>query len=209
MSRSPPPPTSPPPLRLLDPDEQAVEEGSALLLGDPLDLRVAEARVQGLTVARSLRSDLVGAGANAHLEAHLSVVAAVRARILESARGTGRSGEGAVTYAITVFNNDLLHFGGKDLHSGVTHSGRESHSGNLPAGGAVLLWLAVVVGPLGLHRRHGEDGRHSCKNEAIAMLVSLAQTDSDGLKAANLQLNFKVCKVIRTRGLWVMRSMWC
>lgn len=68
----------------------------------------------------------------------------------------------------TVLNADLLHFGGKELHSGVTHSGRESHSRNLPAGGAVLFWLAVVVGALSLHRRHGEDGRHPCKKEAIA-----------------------------------------
>lgn len=84
-----------PPLRLLDPDEQAVEERAALLLGDPLDLRVAEARVQGLAVANSLRSDLVGAGANAHLEAHLSVVAAVRAGILESAGGAGEPVRGS------------------------------------------------------------------------------------------------------------------
>lgn len=79
-----------PPLRSLDPDEQAVEERAALLLGDPLDLRVAEARVQGLAVADALGSHLVGAGADAHLEAHLSVVAAVRARVLKS---EGRTGE--------------------------------------------------------------------------------------------------------------------
>lgn len=49
---------------------------------------------------------------------------------------------------------DLLHFRGKDLHAGVAHSGREPHSGNLPAGGAVLLWLAVAVRPLRLYRGH-------------------------------------------------------
>lgn len=70
-----------------------------------------------------------------------------------------------ITVAHSGLKVDLLHFRGKDLHSGVTHSGRESHSGNLPAGGAVLFRLAVVVGALGLHRGHGEDGRHPCKNE--------------------------------------------
>lgn len=74
-------------LRSLDPDEQSVEERAALFLGDPLDLRVAEARIQGLTVAESLRSNLIGAGTDAHLESHLSVVAAVRAGVLKSAGG--------------------------------------------------------------------------------------------------------------------------
>lgn len=47
-----------------------------------------------------------------------------------------------------------LHFRGKDLHAGVAHSGGEPHSGSLPARGAVLLWLAVAVRALRLHRGH-------------------------------------------------------
>lgn len=68
-----------------------------------------------------------------------------------------------------VLKLDLLHFGGKDLHSRVTHGWRKSHSGNLPARGTVLLWLTIVVGTLGLHQRHGKDGRHPCKDEMMAM----------------------------------------
>lgn len=82
---SPPPPPS---RRSLDPDEQPVEERAALLLRDPLDLRVAEAGVQGLAVTKRLGSHLVGAGTHAHLESHLSLVAAVRAGVLKSARRT-------------------------------------------------------------------------------------------------------------------------
>ncbi|TNN67934.1 hypothetical protein EYF80_021903 [Liparis tanakae] len=67
-------PPSPPPS--LDPDQQSVEQRAALLLRDPLDLRVAEARVQGLAVAQRLRPRLVGARTHAHLEPHLGVVAA-------------------------------------------------------------------------------------------------------------------------------------
>lgn len=69
----------------LDPDQQSVEQRAALLLGDPLDLRVAEAGVQGLAVAERVRSHLVRAGPHTHLESHLSLVAAVRAGVLESA----------------------------------------------------------------------------------------------------------------------------
>ena len=69
----------------LHPDEQAVEERAALLLGDPLDLGVAEARVEGLAVAERLGSHFVGAGTHAHLESHLSLVAAVRTGVLKSA----------------------------------------------------------------------------------------------------------------------------
>lgn len=75
----------PPALQLLDPDEQSVEERAALLLRDPFDLRVAEARVQGLAVAKSLRPHLVGARTHAHLESHLSLVAAVRTGVPKSA----------------------------------------------------------------------------------------------------------------------------
>lgn len=69
----------------LHPDEQSVEERAALLLGDPLDLGVAEARVEGLAVAERLGSHFVGAGTHAHLESHLSLVAAVRTGVLKSA----------------------------------------------------------------------------------------------------------------------------
>lgn len=72
-------------LRSLDPNEQSVEERAALLLGDPLDLGVAEARVQGLAVAERRGSHLVGARAHAHLESHLSLVAAVRTGVPKSA----------------------------------------------------------------------------------------------------------------------------
>lgn len=72
----------------LDPYEQSVEECAALLLRDPLDLGVAEARVQRLTVAERLGSHLVGAGTHTHLESHLSVVAAVRTGVLKSGRRT-------------------------------------------------------------------------------------------------------------------------
>lgn len=76
----------PPPFpRSLDPNEQSVEERAALLLGDPLDLRVAEARIQGLAVAERRRSHLVGARTHAHLESHLSLVAAVRTGVPKSA----------------------------------------------------------------------------------------------------------------------------
>lgn len=79
------PNASPPSFRSLDPDEQSVEERAALLFRDPLDLRVAESRVQGLAVAERLRSHLVGAWTHTHLESHLSLVAAVRAGVPESA----------------------------------------------------------------------------------------------------------------------------
>ena len=73
-------------LRLLDPDEQPVEQRAALLLGDPLHLRVAEARVQGLAVAERLGPHLVGAWTHTHLESHLGLVAAVRAGVLKSGK---------------------------------------------------------------------------------------------------------------------------
>lgn len=130
--------TPPPSVQSLHPDEQSIEECAALLLSDPLDLWVAEARVQGLTVAKRLRSHLVGARTYAHLESHLSLVAAVRTGVLK------------------------LHFGSKDLQAGVAHGGGEPHSGHLPARGAVLFGLAVAIRPLGLYRRHREDRRCPC-----------------------------------------------
>lgn len=85
--------------RSLHPHQQAVEERAALLFRDPLDLRVAEAGVQGLAVARRrlllLRPRLVGARPHAHLEAHLGLVAAVRAGVPESV-SEGREGGGGI-----------------------------------------------------------------------------------------------------------------
>lgn len=76
----------PPSLLLsLNPDEQSVEECTALLLCDPLDLGVAEAGVEGLAVAERLRPHLVGAWTHTHLESHLGVVAAVRTGVPKSA----------------------------------------------------------------------------------------------------------------------------
>lgn len=77
---------SAPHLHSLHPHQQAVQQRAALLLGDPLDLRVAEARVQGLAVAQRLRSHLVGAGTYTHLETHLGLMAAVRTGVLKSVR---------------------------------------------------------------------------------------------------------------------------
>lgn len=75
----------------LDPDEQSIEERATLLLSDPLNLWVAKARVQGLAVAKRLRAHLVGARAYAHLESHLSLVAAVRTGVPKSVWGQGES----------------------------------------------------------------------------------------------------------------------
>lgn len=70
-------------------DEQAVEQRGALLLADPLDLRAAEARVQRLAGAQRITgTHLVGAGTHAHLEAHLSLVASLRAGVLKSTPGS-------------------------------------------------------------------------------------------------------------------------
>lgn len=71
------------------------------------------------------------------------------------------------------FQVDLLHFGGKDLHAGVAHRGGEPHSGDLPAGGAVLFWLTVAVRTLRLHRGHREDGRRPCKKMTQFRYVAL------------------------------------
>lgn len=73
-------------LRLFHSDEQSVEECAGLLLGDPLDLRVAEARIEGLALSERLRSNLVGAGSHTHLETHLGLVAAVRTGVPKSAQ---------------------------------------------------------------------------------------------------------------------------
>lgn len=117
-------------------------------------------------MAERLGAHLVRAGAHAHLEAHLSLVAAVRAGVLKSAWGEGDLSVSAPFpvcsplqtfwhfHSGVFFFGHLLHFGGKDLHAGVAHSGGEPHSGDLPAGGAVLLWLAVAIRPLRLHRGH-------------------------------------------------------
>lgn len=94
----PTPPQRPPPLRwfpsgplvLLHPYEQTVEQRAAALLGDPLDLGVAEARVQGLAQAQRLGAHLVGAGPHAHLQRHLGLVAAVGSRVPESDRRSSR-----------------------------------------------------------------------------------------------------------------------
>lgn len=65
----------------------------------------------------------------------------------------------------------LLHFGGKDLHAGIAHGWGELHSGNLLVGGAVLLWLTVIVRPFCLHWRHGEDGRRAYSNTTRDMVL--------------------------------------
>lgn len=69
-------------------DEQTVEQRGALLLADPLDLGAAEARVQRLAGAQRIAgTHLVGARTHAHLEAHLSLVAALGAGVLKSRQG--------------------------------------------------------------------------------------------------------------------------
>lgn len=140
-------------------------------------------------MAQGLRSHLVGAGTHTHLEAHLSLMTAVRTGVLKSG-GEDKEAVSCCCFFFSLslrkkpntllifqhfgFQVDLLHFGGKDLHAGVAHRGGESHSGNLPAGGAVLLWLTVAVRTLRLHRGHREDGRRPCRrNDTVQVCGSL------------------------------------
>lgn len=117
-------------------------------------------------MAQRLRSHLVGARPHAHLETHLSLVAAVRTWVLKSAgRGEEDPSLPAQVSTIPTFPHAInsLHFGSKRLHARVAHGRGEPHSGNLPVGGAVLLWFGVAVWALRLHWRHQENGRRSCK----------------------------------------------
>lgn len=71
-------------------DEQAEEDGSPFLLGDPLDLGTAEAGVHGLGGRLRGRADLVGARAHAHLQGHLGGVLSVRLGVFESGKREGK-----------------------------------------------------------------------------------------------------------------------
>ena len=66
------------------PYEQAVEEGAPLILGDPLDLCVAEAGIQGFDGSQGLGTHLIGVRPDTHLETHLGLVTAVRTGVPES-----------------------------------------------------------------------------------------------------------------------------